>query len=133
MKDNNRFALLILIILLPLTILAIPPSSPASIKRLIETRAGKRSCWGVIIHLKKSEFNKSIPDSEFSIIEAKHSADLKHIMTWSVDKSRKNLIIKFKKGCGDFGTGNAVEVKIKSSAISGQLKKSIVLSISTDI
>jgi hypothetical protein len=132
-KNYQRFTLLLGFILFSSAIFASQPNSPASIKRLIETRTGKLACWGVIVHLKKLEFNKSIADSEFSIIEVKHSADLKNIMIWSVDKTRNNFIIKFKKGCGDFGTGNGVEVKIKPSAISGQLKKAILLSISTDI
>jgi hypothetical protein len=54
-------------------------------------------------------------------------------MTWRVDKSRHKLTIKFKKGCGDFGTGDIVDVIIKTSAISGAYSEDIKLSISTDI
>ena len=55
------------------------------------------------------------------------------IMTWRVDKSRHKLTIKFKKCCGDFGSGNIVDVIIKSSAISTPHSEDIKLSISTDI
>ena len=57
---------------------------------------------------------------------------MKGIMTWSVDKSRKRLVIKFKKGMGDFGTGNAVTVKIESSAFLGEQNELFLASIPTD-
>ena len=106
---------------------------PATIQRIIETRQGHNSCWGVLIQLDKLSFNKTIKASELNIIEQKHDRDIKDIMIWRVDKSRHKLTIKFKKGCGDFGTGNIVDVIIKSSAISGLPKEDITLSISTDI
>jgi hypothetical protein len=37
-------------------------------------------------------------------------------MNWSVDRNGKKLVIKFKPGMGDFGTGNTVEVQIDRSA-----------------
>jgi len=37
-------------------------------------------------------------------------------MKWSVDRTGKKLVIKFKPGMGDFGTGNTVEVQIDRSA-----------------
>jgi hypothetical protein len=37
-------------------------------------------------------------------------------MKWSVDRSGKQLVIKFKPGMGDFGTGNTVQVQIDRSA-----------------
>ena len=54
-------------------------------------------------------------------------------MFWNVDKSRHKLTIKFKKGCGDFGSGNIVDVIIKSSSISGANTEDIKLSITIDI
>jgi len=54
-------------------------------------------------------------------------------MIWKVDKSRKKLSIKFKKGSGDFGTGNAVEVTIKGICIQGVATEPISLTIGTDI
>jgi hypothetical protein len=134
-------------ILLPLFILlltgSIFPQEPdkgsgiikpqATIQRIVETRQGHKSCWGVLIQLNKMSFNKTIKANELSIIEQKHGHELKNIMVWSVDKSRHKLTIKFKKGCGDFGSGNIVDVIIKSSAITGLPKEDITLSISTDI
>jgi hypothetical protein len=128
-----RYFFLIVCLLFANTLTATSPKIQASIQRIVETRKGVKSCWGVVIQLKKLSFNKSIASNELSIIEAKHSSDLKDIMIWSVDKSRKKLTIKFKKGCGDFGSGNMVEVIIKSSALAGSQKENITLSISTDI
>ena len=107
--------------------------SQATIQRIIETRQGHKSCWGVLIQLDKLSFNKTVKTNELSIIEQKENSELRNVMTWRVDKSRHKLTIKFKKGCGDFGTGNIVDVIIKSSAISGLPKEDITLSISTDI
>jgi hypothetical protein len=115
------------------TLTAASPKPQASIQRIIETREGKKSCWGVVIRLKELSFKKSISGHELSIIEAKHSREVKDIMTWSVDASRKKLTIKFKKGCGDFGSGNMVEITIKPSALAGTNKEKIQLSIPTDI
>jgi hypothetical protein len=50
------------------------------------------------------------------IREGKHGHDLKGIMNWSVDRIGRKLVIKFKPGMGDFGTGNTVEVQIDRSA-----------------
>lgn len=117
-----------------LTGIIFPQESPkATIKRIIETREGHKSCWGVLIQLDKLSFNRTIKANELSIIEQKHNRDIKNIMTWRVDKSRHKLTIKFKKGCGDFGTGNIVDVTIKSSAISTPHSEDIKLSISTDL
>lgn len=37
-------------------------------------------------------------------------------MKWSVDRSGKKLVIKFKPGMGDFGTGNTIRVQVDRSA-----------------
>ena|ERR1035437_4075165 len=107
--------------------------SPATIQKIIETREGNKSCWGVLIQLDKLSFKKIIKRNELNIIEQKHNKELIDIMSWSVDKSRHKLTIKFKKGCGDFGSGNVVDVIIKPSAIKVLYKDNITLSISTDI
>jgi hypothetical protein len=78
-------------------------------------------------------FKKTVKANALSIIEQKHNRDEKNIMTWHVDKSGKKLTIKFKKGCGDFGTGNIVDIIIKPSAISTPHSEDIKLSITTDI
>jgi hypothetical protein len=105
----------------------------ATIQKVIESREGHKSCWGVLIQLEKMSFNKIINKNELNIIGQKHNHELKNIMTWHVDKSKHKLTIKFKKGCGDFGSGNIVDVMIRSSAISTPHSEDIKLSISTDI
>lgn len=37
-------------------------------------------------------------------------------MSWRVGRGGKRLVIKFKSGMGDFGSGNSVEVQIDRSA-----------------
>jgi hypothetical protein len=128
-----RFFFLIGCVLFANTLTTASPKPLATIKRIVETREGRKSCWGVVIQLRKLSFNKSVARNELSIIEAKHNHEMTDIMTWSVDKTRKKLTVKFKKGSGDFGSGNMVEVKIKSSAIAGSQKENINLLISTDI
>ena len=128
-----RIIFLIVYILFTCSLNAYPAKPPATIQRIIETRQGHKSCWGVLIQLDKLSFNKTVKTNELSIIEQKENSELRNVMTWRVDKSRHKLTIKFKKGCGDFGTGNIVDVTIRSSAISGLPKENITLSISTDI
>lgn len=113
-------------------LIANAPKAPATIQRIVEIREGRKSCWGVTIRLTTLSFKKSVSPDQLSIIEAKEDHQLKNIMVWRVDRSRKILTIKFKKGCGDFGTGNLVEVTIKSSALVGTPKQDIALSIKTD-
>ena len=124
---------LIVCIIFTCSLNAYPAKPPATIQRIVETRQGHKSCWGVLIQLDKLSFNKTVKTNELNIIEQKHGHELKNIMVWSVDKSRHKLTIKFKKGCGDFGSGNIVDVIIKSSAITGSPKENITLSISTDL
>jgi hypothetical protein len=113
-----------LLILLSLTILSASgmpqsnrvPSSPAGITQLVENRGGRVSCWGVVIQLGNSRFRQTIIPDQIVIREAKHDHDLRDIMTWHVEQNGKRLVIKFKPGMGDFGSGNRVEVQIDRSA-----------------
>jgi hypothetical protein len=106
---------------------------PAKISRIIETRDGRKSCWGVVIELKDLSFNSTISKNEIRIIDFNHGHDLRDIMSWSVDKYGKKLYIVFKNGCGDFGSGNAVTVIIRATAFMVWKKGNIKLSIPTDI
>ena len=92
------------------------PTTPAGISQLVEKRAGRISCRGVIIQLGKTRFNKSISEEQIKIHDAKYGRELKGIMTWRVEQAGKRLIIEFKAGMGDFGSGNRVEVRIDRSA-----------------
>jgi hypothetical protein len=92
------------------------PTTPAGISQLVERRAGRVSCWGVVINLGNSRFKKRIDPREIEIREAKHGHDLTGTMNWKVEQRGKKIVIKFKPGMGDFGTGNRVEIRIKRSA-----------------
>ena len=90
--------------------------TPVGISQLVEKRAGRISCWGVIIQLGKTRFEKRIREEQIEIDDAKYGRELKGMMTWRVEQGGKRLIIKFKAGMGDFGSGNRVEVRIDRSA-----------------
>jgi hypothetical protein len=91
------------------------PQAPTGIIQLIEERDGRVSCWGVVIQLGNSRFRHVIRPEQIVIREAKHGHDLRGIMSWRVEQRGKKLVIKFKPGMGDFGSGNSVEVKVDRS------------------
>jgi len=91
---------------------------PPGIYRLIENRGGRVSCWGVVIRLGNLRFRKVIRPDQIMIREAKHGHDLRGMMSWHVGQSGKWLVIKFKSGMGDFGSGNSAEVVVDRSAMS---------------
>ena len=107
--------------------------SNGGLYQLVETRNGKRSCWGLIIRLGDLTFNKSIDENELTIRESKHQADLKSIMSWTVDDNGKKLTIEFKRGAGDFGTGDDATVIIRGSAFVSNPEQDYMFQISTDI
>lgn len=94
----------------------------AGIAQLVEKRGGRMSCWGVIIRLDRGRFWRTIRTPQIFIREAKHSHELKEIMTWRVVGRGKRLVIKFRPKMGDFGSGNRVEVQVARSALVGQAK-----------
>jgi hypothetical protein len=95
------------------------PRDPAGISQLVENRDGQVSCWGVTIQLGKLRFRDNISPSQIIIREAKHGHDLREMMTWVVEQNANRLVIRFKPGMGDFGSGNAVEVQIERTAFIG--------------
>ena len=92
------------------------PRTSAGIHRLIENRDGRVSCWGVVIRLGRSRFRGVIRPEQIVISEGKHGHDLREIMSWHVGQNGRQLVIKFKPGTGDFGSGNRVEVQVDRSA-----------------
>lgn len=80
------------------------------------------SCRGVIIRLGNSRFRESINPEQIIIREAKHGRDLRGAMSWRVERNGKRLVIKFKPGAGDFGSGNSVEVQVDRSAFAGHVE-----------
>lgn len=90
--------------------------APPGIYQLIEIRNGRKSCWGVVIQLSQMRFNKKVMPNQIMISEAKHGHELSGIMNWHVSRDAKRLVIRFKRGAGDFGSGNAVDVRIERAA-----------------
>jgi hypothetical protein len=82
---------------------------------LTEIRHGKKSCWGVVIDFDDARFKTRISSRQLKIYESKHGSSLVRLMTWHVSRDGKQLIIKFKPGMGDFGTGNRAEVTLYES------------------
>jgi hypothetical protein len=83
---------------------------------LTEIRGGKKSCWGIVINFDDARFKKSVQPSQLKIFEAKHGSNIIKLMTWRVSEDRKQLTIKFKRGTGDFGTGNQAGITLYKTA-----------------
>ncbi len=112
------------------------PHPPAGISQLIENRGGRVSCRGVVIRLGNLRLREVIRPDQIVIREAKHGHDLRGVMSWRVGRNGKRLVIKFKPGAGDFGSGNSVEVWIDRSALKGDVESPnnrFEWSINTDI
>ena len=98
------------------------PQNPAGITQLVENRGGRVSCRGVVIRLGNSRFRGVIKPEQILIREAKHGHDLRGVMSWRVEQKGKRLVIKFKPGMGDFGSGNSVDVQVDRSAFVGEVE-----------
>jgi hypothetical protein len=110
--------------------------STDSIQRLVENRGGRVSCWGVVIRLGNSRFREVIRPEQIVIREAKHGHDLMGMMSWHVGRNGKRLMIKFKPGAGDFGSGNSIGVRVDRSALLGVSESGnnpLEWSINTDV
>ena len=113
-----------------------PSSSSAGIYQLIEARAGHVSCWGVVIQLGNSRFRRTLTPDQIMVREGKHGHDLRDIMTWRVEMNGRRLVIRFKPGSGDFGSGNTVEVRINRAAFRQPLRSPndhFIWAIGTDV
>lgn len=104
-----------------------------TISQIVQTRNHRKSCWGVVIRLKKLHFRDSVTDAELAITEAKHSSDLRPLMAWHVGKSKQTLTIEFKPGMRDFGTGNYATIHIDGSAMVGSPKGGLEFDSSTEL
>ena len=89
-----------------------PPKYQFRTSCLIEIRDGKKSCQGIVIDFDDAYLKKRISQQQLRIYEAKHGTNLIKLMTWHVSNAGKRLIIKFKDGTGDFGTGNRAEITL---------------------
>lgn len=111
-------------------------SISASTRCLIETRSGKKSCWGIVINFEEAKFKKRIAPEHLKVLEAKHGHNLTSLMTWHISHDRKRLTIKFKFGAGDFGTGNNAEITLYKAAFAvppKSLSDSVIFVQKTDI
>src|SRR3990172_11348774 len=89
---------------------------------LIEVRAGVTSCWGVVIQLDRGSFRPKIGSEQISVVEGQYGKNLVSLMQWAVFPDGKRLTVKLKQGSGDFGTGNAVILRVAGTGLSGILK-----------
>ena len=83
---------------------------------LTEIHVGKKSCRGIVIDFDDARFKTRISPQQLKIYEAKHGTSLLKLMTWRVSSDGKQLIIKFKPGTGDFGSGNRAEITLYKTA-----------------
>jgi hypothetical protein len=100
------------------------------ISQIIEKHNGRTSCRGVIIELSSMRFSRSFSDGTFTATDAKYGRDLKPLLSWIIDKTRKRLTIMFRKG--DFGSGNVLTLRIAGSAFESDPDQSFDFTIPTD-
>ena len=108
----------------------------AGISQLVERRDARLSCWGVVVRLNRLRFRSSIRSEYLEVVDAKHGRDLKPLMRWRVGRDRRTLVIEFLPGRGDFGSGNAVTVRIDAAAFTRPAtfqNPRLDLSIATDL
>jgi len=114
-----------------------PPGSDRpspGITQYVETRGGRISCWGVAIHLDRLTFRDTISADALVITEAKHHGDLRELMTWRVGGSGKHLLIQFKPGMGDFGSGNEITVVLDEAAFQPPTRdRKVIFTMTTDL
>ena len=102
------------------------------VEQLIETRSGRTACWGIVVHLHKLTFVDSLSVGQIKVVEAKFNSDVVELMDWSLDRTRKNLTVKFKAGKGNFGTGNSIKVTIDGAGFIGSPEQTYEWTIPTD-
>ena len=116
------------------------PDSPPGVSQLIENRDGRVGCWGIVIQLRELTVRQRLvpvteetvdmrtrrprrvarreylaPD-EIQVSDVRTGHDLANVLEWSVDPSRKKILIQRKPGMGDFIRGSGIHVKIARSA-----------------
>jgi len=75
-----------------------------------------------VIDFEDAHFKTTITAQQLKIYEAKHGTSLLKLMTWRVSRDGKRLIIKFKPGTGDFGSGNRAEITLYKTAFTAPPK-----------
>jgi hypothetical protein len=94
-------------------------SANSGIGQLIETRDGRRGVWGVVVTVHDCRFSDQLTAAHLRIVEKKHGSDITALMIWSVSHDKTQLVIRFKDGMGDFGSGNSVTVHVARGALIG--------------
>jgi hypothetical protein len=118
-----------------------PEPEPApGVFQLIENRDGRIACWGVMIQLRSLTVKERLvpvdeemvdvrtgqirrvarreylsPD-EIQVQDLRTGRDLAGSLVWSVEPSRKRILIRLKPGMGEFIRGSGIRVKIARSA-----------------
>lgn len=102
---------------------------------IVEVRGGRKSVWGIKLYL-ETPLQDPIKRDHISIVESKHSRELRKLMDFKLKNGGRELEIVFKAGKGDFGSGNSVHVTISSGTALANGKLSTKESsndISTDL
>ena len=81
-------------------------------------RHGRRTCEGFHVQSPGAGWRKREIRKHLRVIELKHSSDMLDLMEATFPDS-KTLRVVFAEGKGDFGSGNAVEIRIALEALGG--------------
>jgi hypothetical protein len=110
------------------------PESPArgGISQVIEFKNGRPSCVGVKIAFSSLRLRDTLEQDQLEVVDAKYARDIKGIMAWKVLDRGRGLLVKFKSGMGDFGTGNSVTLRIAGAAFDSSPLQTYSFTIPTD-
>ena len=118
-----------------------PEPEPApGVFQLIENRDGRIACWGLMIQLRSLTVKERLvpvdeemvdvrtgrvrrvarreylsPD-EIQVQDLRTGRDLAGSLVWTVEPSRKRILIRLKSGMGEFIRGSGIRVRIARSA-----------------
>ncbi len=102
---------------------------------IIETRNGKRSVWGISLQL-STPLKQPVTPETISIVESKHSRELRRLMDLRLKQHGQQLDVMFKPGKGDFGSGNTVHISIRIGVLLANGNKSTretAIDVKTDL
>ena len=92
-------------------------AQPGGVTQIVEDSPRGPHCVGLMIQLSALRLKAGpLPPGRIEIREAKHGSRLNEIMETVVSADRKAVTLRFKRGTGDFGSGNRVEVRISRTA-----------------
>lgn len=103
-----------------------------SIQTIVEVRQGRTSVWGLQVDLPGLPLKDLAQLRKVQITETKHDHDITNLFQISTTADLSTICIRFKDGCGDFGTANRAVVRIPGDAFATARQEPLAMVIATD-